>query len=717
VDLNRSNNGATVTPVKGTLATLGTSTIPGNRYVIAWRNGDSVYTRGWRYAVGTTFTPATTTSTGVVQLNNTPGSATNPRVVSIMSNGQAEVTATASDSHGIRGTGHGTGPGISAVGGSGGNALATLSGQYNHDHTGIWATVTRYGATTSAPALFSRKSRNATIGGNTIVQNGDTLMALIAQGANGSSYITAAQITAEVDGAPSSTSNDMPGRLVFSTTADNATGSVPTERMRIGSNGGIGVTGLLNNNSTRPSIAAATNSNEIRAISTTSAASDDGFLRISAGGGTTATAKSYIDLSGFSNQSDMLQNIVLGTSGVERLRISSTGSMLQTYPSLAAPSVTWGGTAGQILRNENAEIAFGHNAAPGPYYLWMQGRRSTGVANEIVLQPSGGNVGIGVFPTQQGLHVGANANNWIVSQASGTGTIPLFVSYKSNGTIAAPSSVVAGDELGRFDARGYIDGTPAGYRQGASINAYCEANPTAGTNNVASYLAFATSPGGATSPQERMRINSSGNVTINAPVSGNALTVTGVVASTNNLYAETGGNAVSSAYRIRPPAWGMLNNSQFGNSVSVVAPPGTPPRVPFGGASFANSLNMTATATSGSEGFTAIPAGTYQMSLQGLFQLAVPGFTSGGAYTFTFYGTYFSLFGATNATGTPASAWNAYAYRTTAGNWATSDVGHISTTVPITFTSTGSLYVVVSGPVNTSHTVTFFTTFSLNRLN
>ncbi len=44
-----------------------------------------------------------------------------------------------------------------------------------------------------------------------------------------------AKIVAEVDGTPGS--NDMPGRLVFSTTADNATN--PTERLRIDSAGTV----------------------------------------------------------------------------------------------------------------------------------------------------------------------------------------------------------------------------------------------------------------------------------------------------------------------------------------------------------------------------------------------------------------------------------------------------------------------------------------------
>ena len=54
---------------------------------------------------------------------------------------------------------------------------------------------------------------------------------------------------------------------------------------------------------------------------------DDGFLRLSAGGGTNST-KSYIDISGYSNVSDMNRNIVFGTSGTERMRLSNSGNLL-----------------------------------------------------------------------------------------------------------------------------------------------------------------------------------------------------------------------------------------------------------------------------------------------------------------------------------------------------------------------------------------------------
>lgn len=83
------------------------------------------------------------------------------------------------------------------------------------------------------------KSRSSTIGTNTIVGNGDNLGTVLFSGADGTSYINAASIVSAVDGTPGV--NDMPGRLVFSTTADGA--SSVTERMRIDSAGGVGIGG------------------------------------------------------------------------------------------------------------------------------------------------------------------------------------------------------------------------------------------------------------------------------------------------------------------------------------------------------------------------------------------------------------------------------------------------------------------------------------------
>ena len=88
----------------------------------------------------------------------------------------------------------------------------------------------------SANFIF-RKSRNTTIGSHTVVQDDDDLGSILFQGSDGNSYETGAQIVAEVDGTPGD--GDMPGRLLFKTTADGSSSS--TERMRITSAGNVGI--------------------------------------------------------------------------------------------------------------------------------------------------------------------------------------------------------------------------------------------------------------------------------------------------------------------------------------------------------------------------------------------------------------------------------------------------------------------------------------------
>jgi hypothetical protein len=88
-----------------------------------------------------------------------------------------------------------------------------------------------------APVLFLAKSRGGSVGSNTAVQSGDGLGLIQWSGNDGSQFEVAASIACEIDGTPGA--DDMPGRLVFSTTADGA--SSPTERMRIVNSGEIGV--------------------------------------------------------------------------------------------------------------------------------------------------------------------------------------------------------------------------------------------------------------------------------------------------------------------------------------------------------------------------------------------------------------------------------------------------------------------------------------------
>ena len=92
----------------------------------------------------------------------------------------------------------------------------------------------------NGPRFVFTKTRGTSTGSTTIVQNGDELGSLYFCGADGTDLSTrGAQITAYVDGTPGT--DDMPGRLVFSTTGDGA--STPTERMRIRADGTTITTG------------------------------------------------------------------------------------------------------------------------------------------------------------------------------------------------------------------------------------------------------------------------------------------------------------------------------------------------------------------------------------------------------------------------------------------------------------------------------------------
>ena len=84
-----------------------------------------------------------------------------------------------------------------------------------------------------SPVITLGLSLGSSIGSNTLVSSSLALGAINFTGSDGTNFIQAASISALVDGTPGA--NDMPGRLVFSTTADGA--SSPTERMRITSGG------------------------------------------------------------------------------------------------------------------------------------------------------------------------------------------------------------------------------------------------------------------------------------------------------------------------------------------------------------------------------------------------------------------------------------------------------------------------------------------------
>jgi hypothetical protein len=122
--------------------------------------------------------------------------------------------------------------GIGVVTGFAGNKLSVAG---TASDASSW--FSRYSNDTGGYDFRFIKTRSTSIYSYSAVQSGDTLGGISFFGDDGTNYRNSARILAQVDGTPGT--NDMPGRLVFSTTADGA--SSPTERMRIDSSGNVGI--------------------------------------------------------------------------------------------------------------------------------------------------------------------------------------------------------------------------------------------------------------------------------------------------------------------------------------------------------------------------------------------------------------------------------------------------------------------------------------------
>ncbi len=105
----------------------------------------------------------------------------------------------------------------------------------------------------------------------------------------------------------------------------------PTAKLNL-VGGGIRIHDGFSNASARPGLnTLSIGAYEIRGVgsgggTTQTDNNDDGFLRLSAGGGTNTNTQSSIDISGYSTISEMNNNIVLRTAGVERIRINDQGN-------------------------------------------------------------------------------------------------------------------------------------------------------------------------------------------------------------------------------------------------------------------------------------------------------------------------------------------------------------------------------------------------------
>ena len=171
------------------------------------------------------------------------------------------------------------------------------------------------------PRLSLAKSRGSTSGSATIVQDGDEIGQIMFKGADGTDAdSTGAAIIGLVDGTPGV--NDMPGALTFLTTNDGT--NSPTERLRLDSDGNMGLGGAAVVTSTAYNAAAF----HLRQ----SGASKGAQLRMTTQSGSGHGASDGFVLSFWHNNDVYFENrengnIRFQTNGGERLRITSDGKI------------------------------------------------------------------------------------------------------------------------------------------------------------------------------------------------------------------------------------------------------------------------------------------------------------------------------------------------------------------------------------------------------
>ena len=213
------------------------------------------------------------------------------------------------------------------------------------------------GATTDAPAVVNiGRSRGTTMNSVTAVANNDHLGLIGFTGANGtdaSNY--AAWIHCYVDGEPftSGDTTDLPGRLVFSTTADGT--SAPTERMRIDSAGRVGVGTASPGapiHSSKGGTLPTANGTETGIFQWSTATGNTSSVAIVAG--SAASSELYfgdgddIDV-GYIKYEHPNNAFVFGTNTQERARIDSSGRLLVGTSTAAAGSTQTASIFGSTL--------------------------------------------------------------------------------------------------------------------------------------------------------------------------------------------------------------------------------------------------------------------------------------------------------------------------------------------------------------------------------
>jgi hypothetical protein len=402
--------------------------------------------------------------------------------------------------------------------------------------TSVAANFYSYGADNSQ---FVIGAARGTVASPTTLNSSDTIGGVYFRGHDGTSFKTGAQIQAQIDGI--TPSSDLPSRLVFSTTADGA--SSPTERLRITSAGLVGI------GTSSPTVLhlAGAGTTGVRVQNTSGNSVDiyagtDGFINQS-GSGTL-----NFQLAGSTKATLTSTGLGIGTVSPTRLlTVQSTGNanLCIKTTNTGVSQCMFGDTDSDVAGN----IAYLHSADAMTFETLGTERARIDSSGRLLVGTSSARSNFFNSTVSAALQVEGTGNDTsslsITRNSADVGRAILTLAKTRGGSVGSTTIVQSGDALGSIEFQG-SDGTE--FVQAAAIQ--CEVDGTPGANDMPGRLVFSTTADGASSPTERMRINSEGSVLVGTTTgSGSVSNSTPVVAG--RFYSFNGSSsAVSSGSAI-----------------------------------------------------------------------------------------------------------------------------------------------------------------------
>ena len=388
------------------------------------------------------------------------------------------------------------------------------------------------------PALVFGKSRNAAQSDATLVQSGDTLGQIDFYGADGTDMNSAgANITAQVDGTPGG--NDMPGRLIFKTTADAATS--PTERLRITSTGYVQTKSELWVGGSAPVLRWRDSTHGEKA--TARIDGNDLYFEVANSARLRITSTGDVNIGGSYTQTD------------SRVHIQDVTRPFQEGTLTLSSATTTNGAA-----DNGATLRFqGHDGVTNRYQASIRGAKENGTSGDYAgyltlnTRPNGGGMVERLRIESDGQVVINRSSGAILTDSSSK--LEVY-NATENHIFVANSTAAASQDAGIIFA-------PANNVYGGKIIVTSDEDFSSSANRTA-HMAFYTRKDGTAA--ERLRIDSSGRVTTPGQCGFSAYSTatfshgssTGVidVTTVSNELFDTGGDYNASTNEFTAPVTG-----------------------------------------------------------------------------------------------------------------------------------------------------------------